>query len=194
MTEIITASLVAILLQNSVFERALGINVLIYSARDMKKTAVFALVITAASSLGAVGAFFLRQHFGTEKYYSIFQPLLFIIIVSVLYMASLFTIWRVSPSLFKRIRPYAHLSVFNCAVIGAMFLAPRLTDTWYAAAAYGFGTGVGFLFAGFMLRIAYSRLHSELVPKAFRGFPISMLYIGCVSLALYAFIGYSTTI
>ena len=56
---------------------------------------------------------------------------------------------------------------------------------------YGFGTGLGFFLACFMLNIAHDRLDSEKIPRVFRGFPIMLIYIGIVSLAFNVLVGYT---
>ena len=57
----------------------------------------------------------------------------------------------------------------------------------------GLGTGIGFLLAAYLLYTATERLNSPLVPDSFRGFPIMLVYVGILSLALYAFTGYTTS-
>lgn len=49
----------------------------------------------------------------------------------------------------------------------------------------GFKLGIGFLVASYVLKIANVKLDSEEVPKSFRGYPILMIYIGIISMALY---------
>ena len=82
--------------------------------------------------------------------------------------------------------------MFNCSVIGALFLCSQQGNDIFSYIGYGFGTGIGFLIAAYLLYIASERLNSPLVPAAFRGFPIMIVYVGILSLALYAFAGYST--
>ena len=55
---------------------------------------------------------------------------------------------------------------------------------------FGIGTGLGFPLATFFVRLAYKQLSSEEVPPSFRGFPITLIYIGIVSLAVYGLIGH----
>ena len=121
------------------------------------------------------------------------MPILYVAVVSVLYIVTLVLIWRFFPKLFRNIRKYVHLSVFNCSVIGALFLCSVQGADIFTYIGYGFGTGIGFLLASYLLYIAADRLNSPLVPAAFRGFPIMLVYVGILSLALYAFTGYTTS-
>jgi electron transport complex protein RnfA len=121
------------------------------------------------------------------------MPLLYILVISFIYILSLILVWRFFPKVFKRIKAYVHLSVFNCSVLGALFVNSLSGESLSHYIGFGIGTGLGFFLAGYLLYIAHPRLNSELVPAAFRGLPITLVYIGVISLALYAFVGYATT-
>jgi len=190
---IINASLIAIFVQNSIFERALGINVLIYASRNKEHLKGFFLAITYVTAIsGAIIYNFDRLFLGNE-YYNIFLPILYVGVVSAVYILTLVFIWRFFPKLFKSLKRYVHLSVFNCSVIGALFLSSQQGSDIFTYIGYGIGTGVGFLIAAYLLYIASDRLNSPLVPASFRGFPIMLVYVGILSLALYAFTGYTTS-
>ena len=128
-----------------------------------------------------------------KRVYSVIMPLLYVLTIAVIYIVTLVLIWRFLPQLFRSLKKYVHLSVFNCSVIGALFLCSQQGNDIFAYIGYGFGTGIGFLVAAYLLYAANARLNSSLVPAAFRGYPIMIVYVGILSLALYAFTGYSTS-
>lgn len=191
---ILTTALISIFIQNSIFERALGSNILLYAARKKEHLLGFAVGITYITTLAAIPVYFLDRFFGDFPYYSIIMPFMYILSVGVIYCVTLIVIWRFIPKLFGRIKKYVHLSVFNCSVLGALFLASQLGSGLGSYIGYGIGTGVGFLLAAYLLYIASDRLNSELVPACFRGMPIMIVYVGILSLAFYAFMGYTTAI
>ena len=190
---VLMASIIAIFVQNSIFERALGINVLLYASRKREHLLGFFAAITYTTTISSAIIWFFDGLFAENEYYSIFMPILYVAVVSVLYILTLVLIWRFFPKLFRNIRKYVHLSVFNCSVIGALFLCSIQGSDIFTYIGYGFGTGIGFLLAAYLLYIAADRLNSPLVPAAFRGFPIMLVYVGILSLALYAFTGYTTS-
>ena len=190
---ILMASLIAVFVQNSIFERALGINVLLYASRKREHLLGFFAAITYTTTISSAIIWNFDRLFADNEYYGIFMPILYVAVVSVLYIVTLVLIWRFFPKLFRNIRKYVHLSVFNCSVIGALFLCSVQGADIFTYIGYGFGTGIGFLLASYLLYIAADRLNSPLVPAAFRGFPIMLVYVGILSLALYAFTGYTTS-
>ena len=190
---ILMASVIAIFVQNSIFERALGINVLLYSSRKREHLLGVFAAITYTTTISSAIVWNFDRLFAGNEYYGVFMPILYVATVSVLYIVTLVLIWRFFPKLFRNIRKYVHLSVFNCSVIGALFLCSVQGADIFTYIGYGFGTGIGFLLAAYLLYIAADRLNSPLVPAAFRGFPIMLVYVGILSLALYAFTGYTTS-
>ncbi|MDR1753961.1 MAG: hypothetical protein LBR74_03530 [Eubacterium sp.] len=192
--EMLAVSFIAVFLQNSIFERALGVNIILYAARKKESVVSFSIIIAYVLAVSSALNYFVNKYFGHIEYYRILMPFFYILIISVVYVISLILIWAVLPRLFKKIKGYVHLSVFNVSVIGALFLESNFETSLTTYLGFGLGTGIGFLLACYLLYIAHGRLNSELVPEAFRGIPIMLVYIGIISLSLYAFIGYSTTL
>jgi electron transport complex protein RnfA len=181
--------MLAILVQNLIFERALGSNILIYASRKKEHVVGFSAVITYTAALSSAVAWVVDTNLSELPYFGILMPLLYILVISVIYILSLIIVWRFFPRLFASIKTYVHLSVFNCSVLGALFLNSQFDGELTSYIAFGIGTGVGFFLAGYLLYIAYPRLNSELVPAAFRGLPITLVYVGIISLALHVFVG-----
>ena len=51
--------------------------------------------------------------------------------------------------------------------------------------------GLGYVLAVLLVTEARHRLRSKAIPKAFRGLPITLVYIGVLALAIYGFTGHS---
>jgi electron transport complex protein RnfA len=188
----VSAALLALFLQNSIYERALGINILLYASRRKRNVIGFALGLCYITVLSSAAVWCLDYFFGDYSNYYLFVPVLYILTIGIIYMASLILVWRFSLNLFKKIQKFVHLTVFNCAVLGALFLNAHIGESFASYIGYGFGTALGFFMAGCLLYITYERLNSELVPAAFRGMPIMIVCVGILAMALHAFAGYVT--
>lgn len=183
----LAAALLGIFIENAVFERALGISIVLYSSRkteNMKGIFVSVLYVTTLSSMIIC---FIDRYFSAWKYYNILIPFIYIFVISAVYLLTLVAVWRFFPGIFRKVKKYVHLAVFNCAVLGALFIQSQIGGTFASYVGYGVGTGVGFLLASYLLSAASDRLNSKTVPAAFRGMPITLIYIGVISLALSAF-------
>ncbi len=183
--------MIAVFTQNAVFDRALDANVAIYASRKTSHIMGFAICITVMTTLASAAAYPFDLMLLSSKYGYLFMPLIYTGIVSVLYLLGLFILWRVFPKVFYKVKKYAHLAVFNCAVFGALFLNYNYGKGFAGYVGYGFGTGAGFFLACFLLNVAHERLNSEKIPKVFRGYPITLVFIGIISLALNVLVGYT---
>ena len=189
LTRLLAAALLGIFIENAVFERALGISIVLYSARkseNMRGIFISVLYVTTVSSMLTC---LTDRYFSGWRYYNILIPFIYIFIISAVYLLTLVAVWRFFPNLFREVKKYVHLAVFNCAVLGALFIQSQIGGTFASYVGYGGGTGVGFLLASYLLGAAEQRLNSKTVPAAFRGMPITLIYIGVISLALSAFWG-----
>lgn len=191
LAQIVSVAMVSVFVQNAIFDRAFGSNVVIYSSRKNGTVIGFTLGITAMTTIASVISFFVDQAMLPTEYGWLLMPMIYAAIISVLYVLALLFFWRVFPKLFRKIRKYVHLTIFNCTVIGALFLNSNYGSDLLSYIGYGFGTGIGFFLACFMLNIARDKLDSDRIPKVFRGYPIMLIYIGVVSLAFYALAGYT---
>lgn len=188
---IVSIAMVSVFTQNAIFDRAFGANVTIYASRKDSQLIGFTIGMTAMTTLSSMVSFFFDRLLLPTKYGKLFMPLIYILIIDILYIAGMFILWKFFHKTFKRVKKYAHLAIFNCAVIGALFLNSNYGSDLASYIGYGFGTGIGFFLACFMLNIARERLDSDKIPRIFRGYPIMLIYIGIVSLAFNVLVGYT---
>ncbi|MCH5201208.1 MAG: hypothetical protein J1F60_09645 [Oscillospiraceae bacterium] len=183
----LAAALLGIFIENAVFERALGISIVLYSARKSESRKGIFVSVLYVTTLASMFTCLTDRYFSDWQYYNILIPFIYLFIISAVYLLTLIALWRFFPDIFKKMKQYVHLAVFNCAVLGALFIQSQIGGTFASYVGYGVGTGVGFLLASYLLGAASERLNSDTVPAAFRGMPITLIYIGVISLALSAF-------
>lgn len=191
LSKIIAVAMVSVFVQNAIFDRAFGSNVAIYASRKNGTVVGFTLGITAMTTIASIISYFLDGVLLPTEFGWLFMPLVYSAVIGVLYVLALLFFWRVFPKMFRRIRKYVHLAIFNCTVIGALFLNSNYGSDLPSYIGYGFGTGIGFFLACLLLNVAREKLDSDRIPKVFRGYPIMLIYIGVVSLAFYALAGYT---
>ena len=188
---IISVAMVSVFVHNAIFDRALGANVVIYASRKDQHVIGFTLGITAMTTIASAVSYLFDSILLPLPLGWLFMPLVYVAVISVLYMLALLFFWRLFPKMFAKIRKYVHLAIINCTVIGALFLNSGYGSDIWSYIGYGFGTGIGFFLACFLLNIAHERLDSEKIPRVFRGYPIMLIYIGVISLAFSALVGYT---
>lgn len=191
--KIVSTAMLSIFVQNAIFDRALGSNVVIYASRRNTHAVGFTVGITAMTTVASIISYFLDGLLLPLERGYLFMPLVYVTVISVLYVLALMFLWRLFPDTFARIKKHAHLAIVNCTVLGALFLNSAYGNDIWSYIGYGFGTGIGFFLACFMLNIAHEKLDSDKIPKAFRGYPIMLIYIGIVSMGFYVLVGYTVS-
>ncbi len=178
----------AIFVQNILLTRALDTSASLFIIRKQYNRPLFGLILTGIITISSVLASFFNDLFTSYQW----APIFYVCIVGIVYILFLLICAKVPHKYRVQITPMIHLSAFNSAVLGSLLLS-RSYDLW-GQIAFGLGAGIGFLFASYLIDIGYERLRSDKIPPAFRGFPITLIYIGILSLAFYGLIGHELSI
>ncbi len=191
MGKIIMTAFIAVFVENTIFSRALGTSTLVVVARSRKNLFGFGLSVTYITALISVMTYFIDRLFSGRSNSYVYMPLLYVTILGFVYIITLLCMWKFTPKLFSRIRKYIHISAFNCAVLGSMFLTSKNCETLSDYFIHGLGIGLGFVFAVYLTAIVYDKLYSEKAPYTFRGYPLMLIYIGILSMAFWGLSGHT---
>lgn len=184
----------AILVENTVFYRALGTSTLIVVAKKRKNLFGFCAGVTYFTAVISVLTYFADKIFKTNDVSYIYMPLVYTSILGAVYIITLLCMWKFLPALFGKMRKYIHISVYNCAVLGSMFLISKYCETLKDYLLHGLGIGLGFVLAVCAAAAVYDRIYSDKAPFAFRGYPLLMIYLGILSMAFWGLTGHSINI
>ena len=113
-------------------------------------------------------------------------------------VAAMAVTWLLLGLLPRRLRHScrSQLSLATCstAVLGTMLVCANQNYTILQCIAFSLGSGLGYVFAVYIVREGRRRLRSKAVPSIFQGLPSSMIYIGVLSLAIYALVGHTVVL
>lgn len=189
--QMVTVALTAIFIENTIFARAFGTSTLIVVSRNRKNIFGFGLCVTYITAVTGIVCYFIDKLTAENELNYIYKPFVYILSLGLVYIITLLCLWRFMNKVFGKMRKYVHISAFNCAVLGALFLNSKYCTTLVEYIVHGIGVGLGFVFAVYLVAIVYDRLYSENVPYCFRGYPLVLLYIGILSMAFYGLLGHS---
>ena len=187
-------ALLAIFAQNAVFTRALGVSRMVQLVGDDRtSSALFGMMLCITQVLVAPAAFFAGRWFiAPLDNRAQLRPLVYIASIAVVCLAEHLVLWlmRSLPrrSQLLRIVPLAAL---NSGVLGTVLVERTQAFTLGESLGFGLGSGLGYVLAVLLVTEARHRLRSKAIPKAFRGLPITLVYIGVLALAIYGFTGHS---
>ena len=189
MTQIFSLAISAILIENFVLVKFLGICPFLGvskksdTAVGMGLAVVFVMTVASAVTY-AVDHFLLRP---LQMEYM--QTVAFILVIAALVQFVEMVLQKMLPSLHKALGIYLPLITTNCAVLGVALLNAQNDYNFIGSVIYGFAAGAGFLLAIGLFATIRERLEFAEYPKCFEGFPIALVTAALLSLAFMGFQG-----
>ena len=182
-------AVLAVFAQNAVFTRGLGVSRLVQLVGDERTSSGwFALLLCVTQVLVAPLAFYAGGFIAAQSNPAQLRPLVYLACVAVVSLFEFIVLWAA--------RGKRHggqlLRILPLAAVNSGVLVERTQSfTLEQSMGFGLGSGLGYLLAVMLVTEADRRLRSEAIPEAFRGLPITLIYIGVLALAIYGFTGHS---
>jgi len=184
-------SMIAIFMENTIFSRGIGTSTALFATRKKHNVLLLGLIMTVIVSISAIIVYFIFPYLKKLSYSYYVIPPVYIAVIGVVYVGALLFTHRFVKKRKEEVLSIIHIGAFNCATLGALMLATNnASGSFGAFLGFAVGTAIGFTLASYFVGIAYERLSSVSIPEPFRGFPITLIYIGLVSLAMYGLIGH----
>ena len=186
-------AVLALFAQNAIFTRGLGVSRLIQLVGDERTSSWwFALLLCVTQVLVTPFAWYAGSRIAPLANRAQLRPLVYIASIAVVCVLEHAVLWLAKGlphrSALLRIVPLAGL---NSCVLGTVLVERTQSFTLAQSIGFGLGSGLGYLLAVMLVTEAGNRLRSKAIPEAFRGLPITLIYIGVLALAIYGFTGHS---
>ena len=164
-------AVLAVFAQNAIFTRALGVSRLVQLVGDDRTSSwLFGLQLCITQVLVAPLTWYAGSWIVSLENRAQLRPLVYVAAIAVVCTAEelVLGLGRRLPLAGKLLR-IVPVAALNSCVLGT----------------------VGYLLAVLLVTEAQHRLRSKAIPSAFRGLPITLVYIGVLALAIYGFTGHS---
>lgn len=185
-----TMMLTAVFIENIIFTRAFGTSRLLYLLKSPKKlfscVTVLIIVTTAAGAIGYPLRGFIQQR--PDSY--ILLPMFYILCIAATYTAAYFIMKRFLPKALENLGGDLGPAVFNCAVLGSLMVPSMQRLDFVSTMGTSIGMSLGFGLAVVIIGFGMKRLEFCHVPRAFKGLPVMLIYLGLLSLAFYGLVGH----
>lgn len=179
----------ALFAQNAVFTRGLGVSRLIQLVGDGEVSSLkFGLMLCVTQVLTAPLAYFAWTALAALPYRAAIRPLVYIICIAAVCGAEYLAL---SFAKLKNYLGLIPLAALNSGVLGTVLVERTQSFTLTQSLGFGLGSGLGYIMAVLLVSEAQVRLRRGAIPRAFRGLPITLIYIGVLALAIYGFTGHS---
>lgn len=182
--------LTAAFVENMIFTRSLGASWILYLVKNPKNLFHYMALLSGVSLVSAAIGYPLRGLLERREDAYILIPMAMIGVVVVVYVASNFLLKKCLPDTFEAIRKRMSTAVFNGVVFGGLLVPSIERLDFVGTLAYSLGTSLGFAVAVLLVGFGIERIGLCHVPKAFRGLPVVLIYLGLLSLAFYGLVGH----
>lgn len=179
-----TTDIVLVIGQNILLHDLLGLPAAVYGTKKGSGflrlgilTMLFSMVIACITA--ALRGFF------PPSYEKLLFPVCIMLLCGLL-ASLLFWILRFLPEKYaKLLRKQILAAAFSGGVLGIVLMSTEYTHEYTVALRYGFRTGLGYLIACILLKLASPALYSDKMPRAVRGWKSLYLYAALLSAAVY---------
>jgi len=176
-------AVMAIFAQNLVLTGGIGASRLIRAARRPKELFSYSLTVGAFTLLSSLITYPLSLPFRGTQAETYLCPLIFTVGVSAVYFAVRVILIRFWGDMFEKLGQNLNHCAFNGIVFGVPFIAANSGFGFFQTIGFAFGSAIGFMVAAFLVSEGLRRIDNAEIPRAYRGVPASLLYLGILSLA-----------
>ncbi len=186
---ILTLMFTALLVENFIFSKFygccpfLGVSEKPDTALGMGMAVTF--VITTASAVTWAVYTFLLAPFGLDY----LKTIAFILVIAALVQFIEMFLRKFIPALYNSLGIYLPLITTNCAVLSCALLIVQNEYNLLQAVCFGFAASMGFTLAIVVFAGVRVRMENADPPRAFRGFPLTLITAGLIAMAFSCFSG-----
>lgn len=179
----------AILVNNFVLSRFLGICPFLGVSRQVETAIGMGMAVTFVMTLAGILTYFVQKYilvfFGIEY----LQIVAFILVIASLVQFVEIVLQKMSPTLYQALGVFLPLITTNCAVLGLALLNIQYEFNLMQTIIHSVGAAVGFSLAIVLFAGIREKLEIADVPVPFAGFPIALITASLMSIAFLGFSG-----
>lgn len=189
-TDYLLIMIAGIFVNNFVLSQFLGICPFLGVSRKTDTAIGMGMAVIFVMGIASLVTFVVDRYILVPLNIQYIQTIAFILIIAGLVQLVEMVLKKFSPALYSALGVYLPLITTNCAVLGvAIVNVGEPAYNVFAAFLNGVFSGVGFTLAIILLAGIRERMARADIPKAFEGFPITLIAASIMSMAFVAFGG-----
>lgn len=189
MKEMIVILLSAILTQNFVLSKTLGICPFLGVSKKLDSAVGMSVAVTFVMVLATAATWPIQTYLLDQYDLGYMQTIVFILVIAALVQLVEMALKKFLPPLYEALGIYLPLITTNCAVLGVVLLNVQNNYNFIESTVYGITGGLGFLLAIVLFASVRERVEFAEYPESFEGFPICLVTASLLALAFMGFSG-----
>ena len=189
LTNIISISLGAILVNNFIFSQFLGCCPFLGCSSKVETATGMGLAVVFVMGLASAICWVIDTYILIPLGLAFLETLAFILVIASLVQFVEMFLKKSIPSLYSALGIYLPLITTTCAVLGVVLLNVQNHYNFIESVVYGITGGLGFMLAIVLFASVRERVQFSEYPECFEGFPICLISAGLLALAFMGFSG-----
>ena len=191
MKEILLIAFAAIITENFIFSRFLGICPFLGVSEKPSTAAGMGFAVMFVMTVSSALTWLVYKFILIPSELEYIKTIAFILIIAALVQIIEMFLKKFVPSLYQALGIYLPLITTNCAVLGAALLNIQNGFSFIESVTFGFSAAIGFTVALLIFAGVRERLRFANPPAAFKGVPILLVSAGLIAMAFSGFSGIS---
>ena len=186
--KLILLFLSVVLVNNVITSQFLGICPFLGVSKKVDTAVGMGVAVTFVLTLASFITYFVQKILEITNN-QFLQTIAFILVIASIVQFVEMVIQKMSPSLYQALGVFLPLITTNCAVLGIALVNVSNGYNLVQTMVNGFGAGIGFTLAIVLFAGIRERLELADIPETFKGFPITLISAGLMSIAFLGFAG-----
>ena len=185
-TDVLLMMFGAVLIENFIFAKFYGCCPFLGVSEKPDTALGMGMAVTFVITLSSAVTWLVYQildHFDIEY----FQTIAFILVIAALVQFIEMFLRKFIPSLYSALGIYLPLITTNCAVLSSALINIQNEYNFIESVCFGFAAAIGFTLAIVVFAGVRMRLTAANPPRAFKGFPITLIAAGLLAMAFSGF-------
>jgi electron transport complex protein RnfA len=179
----------AVLVNNVVLVQFLGICPFLGVSNKIDTSIGMGVAVIFVMSLANLVTYLIQNYVLEPLHIQFMQTITFIFVIAFLVQVVEIILKKAAPALYQALGIYLPLITTNCAVLGIAILAVQKDYNMVMSVVYAASIAVGFTLALILMAGIREQLSLAETPKGMKGFPLSLVTAGLLSLAFMGFSG-----
>ncbi|HZJ58550.1 MAG TPA: electron transport complex subunit RsxA [Clostridia bacterium] len=178
-----------VLVNNFVLSRFLGICPFLGVSKKVSTAMGMGAAVIFVMALASLFTYIIQYAILEPLSLEYLQTIAFILVIAALVQFVEMVIQKMSPTLYQALGVYLPLITTNCAVLGVAIINIREDYDLLQTLVNGTGAALGFTLALVLMAGIRERLELSDIPESLKGFPITLITAGLMSVAFLGFQG-----
>lgn len=187
--EILGIIILALLVNNVVLAQFLGICPFLGVSGKISTSLGMGAAVVFVMALANLVTYLIQYSLLVPLHIEFMQTITFILVIAFLVQVVEIILKKSAPSLYQALGLYLPLITTNCAVLGIAILAIQKEFSLVESVVYSSATAVGFTLALILMAGIREQLELLGMPKGMKGFPLTLIIAGLLSMAFMGFAG-----